>query len=82
LKGTEGFCSTGSYRSIEKALDKLGRDLPTGVLVDIGLPGMSGIEGIKRLKQSYPQLILLVHTVYEDDERTFTRFARRERLPC
>ena len=32
---------------------------------------MSGIEGISRLKQSYPQLILLVHTIYDDDERIF-----------
>jgi DNA-binding NarL/FixJ family response regulator len=71
IEGTEGFRCAGSFRSMEEALDKIGRDLPEVVLVDIGLPGMSGIEGISLLKQRYPQLILLVHTVYEDDERIF-----------
>jgi DNA-binding NarL/FixJ family response regulator len=71
IDGTKGFRCTGGFRSMEEALDKIGRNLPVVVLVDIGLPGMSGIEGISRLKQSYPQLILLVHTIYEDDERIF-----------
>ena len=39
--------------------------------MDIGLPGMSGIEGTRRLKERFPQMVLLVHTVYEDDERIF-----------
>jgi DNA-binding NarL/FixJ family response regulator len=39
--------------------------------VDIGLPGISGIEGIRQLRQLYPQLHLLVLTVYSDDERIF-----------
>src|SRR5205085_3424490 len=53
------------------ALDHIGRDLPDVVLVDIGLPGMSGIEGIRLLKERYPGLTLLMHTVYDDDERIF-----------
>jgi DNA-binding NarL/FixJ family response regulator len=40
-------------------------------LIDIGLPGMSGIEGIGALRHSYPDLPLLVLTIYEDDERIF-----------
>ncbi len=41
------------------------------VLVDIGLPGMTGIEGIRLLKQRWPALLLIVLTVYEDDEKIF-----------
>ena len=69
--GAEGFCCTGSYRSMEEALDKIRSEMPDAVLVDIGLPGMSGVEGIRLLKERYPQLVLLIQTVYDDDERIF-----------
>src|SRR5215475_1005688 len=71
IDGTEGFRCTGGFRTMEAALDQIGRDLPDVALVDIGLPGMSGIEGIRLLKERYPQLTLLMHTVYDDDERIF-----------
>jgi DNA-binding NarL/FixJ family response regulator len=71
IDGTEGFHCSGSYRSMEEALDKIARDLPDVVLMDLGLPGMNGIEGTRRLKERFPQIVLLVHSVYEDDERIF-----------
>lgn len=71
IDGTEGFRCTGSFRSMEETLDKIRNDLPDVVLVDIGLPGMSGIEGIQLLKERHPQMILLVYSVYDDDERIF-----------
>jgi DNA-binding NarL/FixJ family response regulator len=71
INGTEGHSCTGSYRSMEEALDRIGHDLPDIALVDIGLPGMSGIEGIRRLKELYPGLLLLMLTVYDDDDRIF-----------
>jgi DNA-binding NarL/FixJ family response regulator len=71
IDGTEGFRCTGSFRSMEEALAQIGRDLPDVVLNDIGLPGMSGIDGIKILKQRYPHLHVLMLTVYDDDERIF-----------
>ena len=71
LRFTEGYDCTGSYRSMEEALEKIKRDLPDVVLVDIGLPGMNGIEGIRLLKASHPDLLLLMLTVYDDDEYIF-----------
>ena len=56
---------------MEEALDKIPRQLPDIVLSDIGLPGMSGIEGVRVLKERYPDLLLLMLTVYDDDERIF-----------
>ncbi len=71
IGGTAGLRCAGSFRSMEEALAKIAHDLPDVVLTDIGLPGMSGIEGIGVLKERYPNLLLLVQTVYEDDERIF-----------
>jgi DNA-binding NarL/FixJ family response regulator len=71
VNGTGGYRCTGSYRTMEEALDKIPRQLPDVVLSDIGLPGMSGIEGVRILKQRHPDLLLLMLTVYDDDERIF-----------
>src|SRR5437763_17071383 len=71
IKFTNGYQCTGSYRSMEEALEKVRSELPEIMLVDIGLPGMNGIEGIRFLKESYSQLMLLMLTVYDDDEMLF-----------
>jgi len=56
---------------MEEALPRIGSELPDVVLVDIGLPGMSGIDGIRRLKELWPDLPLVVLTIYDDDKRIF-----------
>jgi DNA-binding NarL/FixJ family response regulator len=71
IDATEGFRCTGRYRSMEEALDRIGGDLPDVALVDIGLPGMSGIEGIRILAERFPSLHTLMLTVYDDDDRIF-----------
>jgi DNA-binding NarL/FixJ family response regulator len=71
VNGTEGFTCTGGYRSMEDALDNIPHHMPDVILSDIGLPGMSGIEGVRILKQRYPGLLLLMLTIYDDDERIF-----------
>jgi DNA-binding NarL/FixJ family response regulator len=67
----EGYQCTGRYGSMEEALAEISTSLPDVALVDIGLPGMSGIEGIQVLKQRYPDLSLVALTVYDDDDRIF-----------
>jgi DNA-binding NarL/FixJ family response regulator len=71
INGTPGYACTGSYGSMEEALEKIRRELPEVVLCDIGLPGMDGIEGIRLLKERHPSLQLLMLTIYDDDERIF-----------
>lgn len=71
IGSADGFECTGSYRSMEEALPRLGGDRPDVVLVDIGLPGMSGIEGIRRIRKDHPAMLLVVLSIYDDDERIF-----------
>jgi DNA-binding NarL/FixJ family response regulator len=71
IGGTDGYTCTGSYRSMEEALEKIKFDVPDVVLSDIGLPGMDGIQGMRILKERYPEMTILVLSVYDDDDRIF-----------
>jgi DNA-binding NarL/FixJ family response regulator len=71
LNNTDGYRCAGSFRSMEEALEKIKADLPDLVLLDIGLPGMSGVEGARILKERFPNIVILMNTVYDDDERIF-----------
>jgi DNA-binding NarL/FixJ family response regulator len=71
VNGTHGYTCTGSYRTMEEALERIPSQIPDVVLSDIGLPGMSGIEGVRILKKRYPDLLLLMLTIHDDDERIF-----------
>ncbi len=64
------FCSAG-YENCENALKNFKKLDPDIVLMDIGLPGMSGIEGIKNIKKLKPETDIIVVTVHADDENIF-----------
>jgi DNA-binding NarL/FixJ family response regulator len=71
IDGTDGFSCVGSFRTMEEALEKIEAHPPDVVLADIGLPGMSGIDGVRLMKERNPSLTVLMLTVYEDNERIF-----------
>lgn len=60
------------FQSCETMLDALGREeAPDLVLLDVGLPGASGLDGIRELKRLAPQVLSVVLTVFEDDDKVF-----------
>jgi len=75
LKGTPGFKCVGQHGTVEHALESLPAEKPSVVLMDINLPGMSGIEGVRRLKPLLPETQFLMLTVYEDADHVFDALA-------
>ena len=71
INGSTGFRCTEAFRTMEDALRSIGSAVPDVVLTDIGLPGMSGVEGTRILKERYPSLPILAMTVYDDDDHIF-----------
>ncbi|MGD0369847.1 MAG: response regulator transcription factor [Acidobacteriaceae bacterium] len=69
IDGTSGYQCTGAFGSVEEALPAIGSQAPDVVLLDIGLPGMSGIDGIPLLKKRSQDLSVVMLTVYDDDKR-------------
>ena len=70
LERTGRFICSGSFSSAEEALAiKPDGHFPEAVLVDVGLPGMDGLEAIQLLRQKFPQAGLIVLTVFENEEK-------------
>ena len=75
LNRAEGFRCVSHYGSAEAALEGLPKDKPEVVLMDINLPGLNGVECVRKLKQVAPQIQIVMLTVYEDTENIFNALA-------
>jgi DNA-binding NarL/FixJ family response regulator len=71
IRAAEGFYCVGVHDSAESALAALSEERPSVVLMDINLPGMSGIECVRRLKPQLPDTQFVMLTVYEDTDHIF-----------
>ncbi len=75
INSATGFRCVATYANAEAALEELPDLEPDVVLMDIGLPDMSGIECIRILKMQHPKLQIMMLTVYEDDDKIFNSLA-------
>ena len=75
LNRSEGFQCVSQYGTAEAALEGLPNDKPEVVLMDINLPGMNGVECVRRLKQAAPAVSAVMLTAYEDTENIFNALA-------
>jgi DNA-binding NarL/FixJ family response regulator len=71
----EGFRCVSQYPDAESALEGLPKDKPEVVLMDINLPGINGVECVRRLKQTAPSIQSVMLTVYEDTDNIFAALA-------
>ena len=71
INGTAGYRCAAAYRTMEEALAGIQPGQADVVLTDIGLPGMSGIDGIRKLRERIADVPILVLTVYDGDDEVF-----------
>jgi|SRR5437867_3026305 len=72
INSAPGFQCVSTFRTMEEALERIDANLPDVILTDIGLPGMSGVEGIRILRERHNAIPILALTVYDDDDAVFT----------
>lgn len=71
LQTVDDFEVTGSFSHVLDCIDDIRQSRPDVVLMDIEMPAMSGIEAVQLLKKEFPQIQVLMQTVFEDDDRVF-----------
>ena len=71
INGTEGYTCVGAYSTSEKFLQQIQAVNIDVALMDIGLPGMNGIEALKKARELNPDLNILMLTIYEESEVVF-----------
>jgi len=71
LQTADDFEVTGSFSHVLDCIDDIRQSRPDVVLMDIEMPAMSGIEAVQLLKKEFPQIQVLMQTVFEDDDRVF-----------
>jgi DNA-binding NarL/FixJ family response regulator len=71
INGGENLRCLTAHATAEEALTRIPQVKPDVLLMDINLPGMSGIDCVRKLKAQMPKLQILMLTMYEDDEKVF-----------
>jgi DNA-binding NarL/FixJ family response regulator len=71
INGTNGLICTGAYANCEDLIHRVEKSCPDVILMDIGMPGLSGIEGVKLIKNKFPEIKILMQTIFEDDKKIF-----------
>lgn len=61
----------GAFQTCEDIIEALNKSTSDVILMDIGLPGIDGITGIKLIKSKHPEIEIIMLTVYDDDEKIF-----------
>ena len=71
VESSADFYLAGAYSHANNVLDIVKKQKPNVVLMDLQMPGISGIEATRLIKSQYPQVQVLVQTMFDDNERVF-----------
>jgi len=71
INGSKGYRTVATYGNVEALLKEIYKVLPDIVIMDIGLPGINGVEGTFQIKKVLPYVEVIIMTVYEDSKFVF-----------
>ncbi|MEP7109518.1 MAG: response regulator transcription factor [Ferruginibacter sp.] len=71
INGTDGLICAGTFANCDNIISNLKKTATQVVLMDIQMPGMNGVEGVKLIKEHFPGIKIIMQTVVEDDEKIF-----------
>jgi DNA-binding NarL/FixJ family response regulator len=71
INGSEGFVCPGAFKDCLDLIKNIEETKPDVVLMDIQMPGINGIEAVKMLREKYPDLKILMQTIFEDSDKIF-----------
>jgi len=71
IDGSPGFSLAGAFEDGRDATDKISKCQPDVVLMDIEMPGVNGIDALVEIKNKFPDLSVIMQTVFEDDAKIF-----------
>ncbi|GAB3785784.1 response regulator transcription factor [Spirosoma horti] len=71
IESVPDFSVVGAYSNGQRVMEQVRQDKPNVVLMDIDMPGRSGIDCVRLIKEVNVDIAVLMHTVFEDDDRLF-----------
>ena len=71
INGTAGLKCTGAFANCDDIVFNIKKTSPDVVLMDIRMPGKTGIEGVKMIHEQFPEIKIIMQTVVEDDDKIF-----------
>lgn len=71
INGSQGFTCTGAFPNCDDLVKRIEKSNPDVIVMDIEMPGISGIEGVKLVKENFPEIKVLMETIFEDDAKIF-----------
>ena len=71
IGGTPGFDFVGAFPNCNNLLKNISQIKPHVVLMDIEMPGINGIEAVGMIKEEFPEIKILMETIFDDDEKIF-----------